>query len=74
MKIEVKRKHATKARKVINLFTGEEMMIKAKPTCRAVKIQPLKKLKEMAEWDKGENIKAGLAQPFFILESKNNIP
>ena len=49
MKIQVKNKPATKARKGVNPFTGEKMMIKAKPARRAVKIQPLKKLKEMAE-------------------------
>ena len=48
MKIEVKKKPATKARKGINPFTGEETMFKAKPASRAVKIKPLKKMKEMA--------------------------
>jgi nucleoid DNA-binding protein len=47
MKIEVKKKPATKARKGINPFTGEETMFKAKPARRVVKIQPLKKIKEM---------------------------
>ncbi|MBW1782008.1 MAG: HU family DNA-binding protein [Deltaproteobacteria bacterium] len=47
MKIEVKRKPATKARKGINPFTGEETVFKAKPARRAVKIRPLKKVKEM---------------------------
>lgn len=47
MKIEVKRKPATKARKGINPFTGEEVMFKAKPARNVVKIRPLKKLKEM---------------------------
>ena len=46
-KIEVKRKPATKARKGINPFTGEETVFKAKPARRAVKISPLKKVKEM---------------------------
>ena len=49
MKIQVKSKPATKARKGRNPFTGEEMMFKAKPASRVVKIQPLKKLKDMAE-------------------------
>ena len=40
-------KPATKARKGINPFTGEEMMFKAKPARRAVKALPLKALKEM---------------------------
>ncbi len=48
LKIEVKKKPATKARKGINPFTGEEMIFKAKPARRVVKIRALKKLKEMA--------------------------
>ena len=48
LKIEVKRKPATKVRKGINPFTGEETVFKAKPARRAVKISPLKKVKEMA--------------------------
>ena len=47
LKIEVKQKKATKARKGVNPFTGEEMTIKAKPARRVVKIRPLKGLKEM---------------------------
>jgi nucleoid DNA-binding protein len=47
MKITVKRKPATKARKGINPFTGEEMMFKAKPARNVIKVRPLKKLKEM---------------------------
>ena len=47
MKIKVVRKPATKARKGVNPFTGEEMMFKAKPACNVVKIQPLKALKDM---------------------------
>ncbi len=47
LKIEVKRKPATKARKGINPFTGEETVFKAKPARRAVKISALKKVKEM---------------------------
>lgn len=49
LKIEVKKKPATKARKGINPFTGEETTFKAKPARRVVKVKPLKKLKEMAE-------------------------
>ena len=49
MKIEVKRKPATKARKGINPFTGEKTVFKAKPARRAVKIRPLKALKEMID-------------------------
>ncbi len=47
MKIKVVRKPATKARKGINPFTGEEMMFKAKPARNVVKVLPLKALKEM---------------------------
>ena len=47
MKIIVVRKPATKARKGINPFTGEETMFKAKPARNVVKIRPLKNLKDM---------------------------
>ena len=47
MKLVVVRKPATKARKGINPFTGEETMFKAKPARNIVKIRPLKNLKEM---------------------------
>jgi nucleoid DNA-binding protein len=47
MKIKVVRKPATKARKGINPFTGEETMFKAKPARNVVKVLPLKALKEM---------------------------
>ena len=47
MKIEVKRKPATKARKGINPFTGEETVFKAKPARNVVKIRALKKVKDM---------------------------
>lgn len=49
MKMVVQRKSATKARKGINPFTGEEIMIKAKPARNVVKIRPLKNLKEMVK-------------------------
>lgn len=48
MKITVRTKPATKARKGINPFTGEETTFKAKPARKVVKVTPLKKLKEMA--------------------------
>jgi nucleoid DNA-binding protein len=48
MKISVVKKPATPARKGRNPFTGEEVMFKAKPARRAVKIRALRKLKEMA--------------------------
>ena len=47
MKIKVVRKPATKARKGINPFTGEEMVFKAKPAKTVVKVLPLKGLKDM---------------------------
>lgn len=47
MKIEVKRKPATKARKGINPFTGEETTFKAKPARNVVRIRPLKRMKDM---------------------------
>jgi nucleoid DNA-binding protein len=47
MKIEVKKKPATKARKGINPFTKEETMFKAKPARKVVKIRPLKNVKDM---------------------------
>jgi nucleoid DNA-binding protein len=48
MKITTVRKPAVKARKGLNPFTGEETMFKAKPATTAVKIRPLKKMKEFA--------------------------
>lgn len=48
MKITTVRKPAVKARNGINPFTGEETMFKAKPASTAVKIRPLKKMKEFA--------------------------
>ncbi len=47
MKITTVKKPATKARKGINPFTGEETMFKAKPARNVVKIRPLKNLKDM---------------------------
>ena len=47
VKISVKHKPATKARKGTNPFTGEEMMFKAKPARNIVKVRPLQKLKAM---------------------------
>jgi len=47
MKLLVLRKPATKARKGINPFTGEETMFKAKPARNVVKIRPMKSLKDM---------------------------
>lgn len=47
-KITTVRKPAVKARKGINPFTKEETVFKAKPASTAVKIRPLKKMKEFA--------------------------
>lgn len=47
VKVKVVTKAATKARKGINPFTGEEIMIKAKPARKAVKVLALKALKDM---------------------------
>jgi hypothetical protein len=47
MKVTRVTKPATKARKGINPFTGEETVFKAKPARNVVKVRPLKALKEM---------------------------
>lgn len=47
LKMRVVKKPATKARKGVNPFTGEEMMFKAKPASRTVKVAALKGLKDM---------------------------
>jgi nucleoid DNA-binding protein len=47
LKVSTVKKKATKARKGINPFTGEETVFKAKPARTVVKVRPLKKLKEM---------------------------
>jgi len=49
MKITVIQKPATKARKGINPFTKEEVMFKAKPARKVVKVRALKALKDMAK-------------------------
>ena len=46
-KIVVQRKPATKQRKGINPFTGEETVFKAKPARNVVKVRPMKALKDM---------------------------
>lgn len=48
MKIQTVKKPARKARPGVNPFTGEDIMIAAKPASTSVKIRPLKKLKDMA--------------------------
>lgn len=47
MKVEVKKRPATKKREGRNPRTGEKMIIKAKPAHRVVRIKPLKKVKDM---------------------------
>ena len=47
LKIVVVKKPARSARKGVNPFTGEEIMIKARPAYKTVRIKALKKLKEM---------------------------
>jgi nucleoid DNA-binding protein len=47
LKMRVVKKAATKARKGINPFTKEEMMFKAKPASKTVKVAALKGLKDM---------------------------
>ncbi len=47
MKIKVVKKPATKERKGVNPFTGEDTIFKAKPARKVVKVQPLKALKDM---------------------------
>lgn len=47
LKMRVVKKPARKARKGVNPFTGEEMMFKAKPASKAVKVVALKGLKDM---------------------------
>lgn len=49
LKLKRVSKPATKARKGINPFTKEEIMIKAKPARNVVKAMPLKSLKEMVK-------------------------
>ncbi len=47
LKMRVVKKPARKARMGVNPFTGEEMMFKAKPASKAVKVIALKGLKDM---------------------------
>ena len=49
MKITVVHKPATKARKGISPFTGQETIFKAKPARNVVRIRPLKSLKDMVK-------------------------
>jgi nucleoid DNA-binding protein len=45
-KFTVVKKAATKARKGVNPFTGEEMMFKAKPASKSVRARPIKACKD----------------------------
>jgi len=45
-KFTVVKKAATKSRKGINPFTGEEMMFKAKPASKSVRARPIKSCKD----------------------------
>lgn len=47
LKMKVVKKPATKARQGTNPFTGEQMMFKAKPASKKVRVMPLKSLKAM---------------------------
>jgi len=47
LKVKTVRKPATKKRKGVNPFTGEDTIFKAKPARTVVKILPLKKMKDM---------------------------
>jgi DNA-binding protein HU-beta len=47
VKLLVVKKPATKARKGINPFTKEEMMFKAKPASKKIRLAPLKSLKAL---------------------------
>lgn len=49
LKVVTQKKPATKARKGVNPFTGQETTFAAKPARTVVKIRPLKKLKDMAQ-------------------------
>lgn len=48
LKVMTVKKPATKARKGVNPFTGEDTVFKAKPASVAIKVRPLKKLKDFA--------------------------
>ncbi|MGH8223563.1 MAG: HU family DNA-binding protein [Woeseiaceae bacterium] len=47
LKMRVVKKPATKERKGVNPFTGQEMIFKAKPASKVVKVAALKGLKDM---------------------------
>ena len=47
LKVKTVRKPATKKRKGVNPFNGEDTIFKAKPARTVVKVLPLKKMKDM---------------------------
>merc|ERR1711941_173090 len=47
LKVKLKKKPATPARKGVNPFTKEPCVFKAKPASKTVKVFPMKKFKEM---------------------------
>ena len=47
LKVKTVRKPATKKRKGVNPFTGEDTIFQAKPARTVVKVLPLKKMKDM---------------------------
>lgn len=47
LKVKTIRKPATKKRKGVNPFTGEDTIFQAKPARTVVKVLPLKKMKDM---------------------------
>jgi nucleoid DNA-binding protein len=49
MRIKVIPKPATEARMGINPFTKQEVMFKARPARKVIKVRPLKALKDMAK-------------------------
>merc|ERR1712232_336112 len=51
LNLKLKRKPARPARKGINPFTKEPCVFKAKPASKTVRALPMKKLKEMINWD-----------------------
>lgn len=48
IKVSLQRKPATPARAGRNPFTGEEIIIKAKPARNVIKVRPIKALKDLA--------------------------
>merc|ERR1712119_52693 len=51
LNMKLKKKPARPARKGVNPFTKEPCVFKAKPASKTVRAFPMKKLKEMINWD-----------------------